>query len=254
MFSLAKKKVVITGGASGIGRAIAETFALHEAEVHIVDVNPKLAMDVVNEIRKAGGKAHTHRCNVANHIQVKDLLTTIGDIDILINSAAVSHLGTADTTCEEDFDWLMAVNIKGTYNCIHAAIPLLRNSGGGVILNIASVAASIGLPERFAYSTTKGAITAMTLSIARDYFYENIRCNSISPASIHTPPAHALVNDTYPGQGTIDLKKLSRLQPIGRLSTPKEAASLALYLCSDEAAFITGNDYPLYWGLIKLNT
>ena len=154
---------------------------------------------------------------------------------------------------EADFDRLMLVNVKGVYNCIYAAIPQLRNAGGGSILNVVSVAAHVGIPDRFAYSTTKGAVMAMTLSVAKDYMNENIRCNSVSPARIHTPSVDGFLKNTYPGKEQEMFDKLSKTQPIGRMGTPDEVAALALYLCSDEASFITGCDYPIDGGFIKLN-
>ena len=136
---------------------------------------------------------------------------------------------------------------------MYAAIPQFRNSGGGVIVNMASIAALVGIPDRFVYSTTKGAIIAMTLSVAKDYISENIRCNSISPARVHTPFVDGFISKNYPGQEKIMFEKLSKTQPIGRMAKPEEIAALALYLCSDEASFITGCDYPIDGGFVKLN-
>jgi NAD(P)-dependent dehydrogenase (short-subunit alcohol dehydrogenase family) len=178
----------------------------------------------------------------------------IGNINILLNNAGIAHIGKADTTDEADFDRVMNVNVKGVYNCIYAAIPQLRNSGGGVIVNMASIAALLGLPDRFAYSTGKGAVIAMTLSVARDYIGENIRCNSISPARVHTPFVDGFIAKNYAGKEQEMFEKLSKSQPIGRMAQPKEIAALALYLCSEEASFITGCDYPIDGGFVKLNT
>jgi len=139
------------------------------------------------------------------------------------------------------------------YNCLYAAIPQLRKSGGGVIVNMASIAALVGLPDRFAYSTAKGAVMAMTLSVARDYMLENIRCNSISPARVNTPFVDGFIAKNYPGKEAEMFEKLSKSQPIGRMAKPEEIAALALYLSSDESAFITGCDYPIDGGFIKLN-
>ncbi len=158
-----------------------------------------------------------------------------------------------DTTPEADFDRIMNVNVKGVYNCLHAAIPQFRNSGGGVILNMASIAAWVGIPDRFAYSTAKGAVMAMTLSVAKDYINENIRCNSISPARVHTPFVDGFIAKNYPDNQAEMFDKLSKSQPIGRMGKPEEIATLALFLCSDESGFITGSDYPIDGGFIKLN-
>ena len=253
MFNLKNKTAVITGGGSGIGKAISVLFAKQKASVHIIDLSADQANSTLEEIKAAGGEAYVHACNVSDQSQVKAVFDSIGKIDILVNNAGVAHIGKADTTSEADFDRLLQVNVKGVYNCIHSAIPALRTSGGGSILNMASVAALVGIPDRFAYSTTKGAILAMTLSVAKDYIKENIRCNSISPARVHTPFVDGFLAKSYPGQEKEMFDKLSKTQPIGRMATPDEIAALALYLCSDEASFITGTDYPIDGGFVTLN-
>lgn len=254
MFSLNNKKAIITGGGSGIGRAMAMLFASAGAEVHIVEVNTDAATSVALEITEHGGKVVVHVCNVTIQTEVQSVFNSIGAFHILINNAGIAHVGKADTTAEADFDRLLQVNVKGVYNCLYAGIPQLRKAGGGVIINMASIAALTGLPDRFAYSTTKGAIMAMTLSVARDYVQENIRCNSISPARVHTPFVDGFLKNNYPGKEMEMFEKLSKSQPIGRMAEPEEIAALALYLCSNEAAFITGCDYPIDGGFTKLNT
>lgn len=253
MFSLKNKKAVITGGGSGIGRAIATLFAKQGAEVHIIDLTIESAKDTLDEILKEGGTAFSHACNVANQEEVSATFEKIGNINILINNAGIAHVGKVDTTPEADFDRVMEVNVKGVYNCLFAAIPQFRLSNGGVIINMASIAAWVGIPDRFAYSTAKGAVMAMTLSVAKDYIKENIRCNSISPARVHTPFVDGFISKNYAGKEEEMFEKLSQSQPIGRMGKPDEIAALALYLCSDEAGFITGCDYPIDGGFIKLN-
>ena len=253
MFRLDNKTAVITGGGSGIGKAIATVFAKQGATVHIIELSEDHARDTANEIAIAGGKIFTHGCNVANQKEVLATFEKIGAINILVNNAGIAHIGKADNTSEEDFDRIIMVNVKGVYNCLHAAIPQLRKSGGGVILNMASVAALTGLSDRFAYSTSKGATLAMTMSVARDYIHENIRCNSISPARVHTPFVDGFLKKNYAGKEQEMFEKLSKAQPIGRMGKPEEVANLALYLCSDEASFITGVDYPIDGGFLKLN-
>jgi 2-keto-3-deoxy-L-fuconate dehydrogenase len=253
MFSLQNKKAVVTGGGSGIGKAIAALFAKQGAEVHIVELTEESAQTAVEEIKSNGGKVFSHACNVANQQEVLATFEKIGNIHILVNNAGIAHVGKVDTTPEADFDRIMNVNVKGVYNCLYAAIPQLRNSGGGVILNMASIAAWVGIPDRFAYSTAKGAVMAMTLSVAKDYINENIRCNSISPARVHTPFVDGFIAKNYPDNQAEMFDKLSKSQPIGRMGKPEEIASLALFLCSDESGFITGSDYPIDGGFIKLN-
>jgi NAD(P)-dependent dehydrogenase (short-subunit alcohol dehydrogenase family) len=254
MFSLKEKKAIVTGGGSGIGRAIAVLFAKQGAEVHIVELSEENSTNVLEEINAFGGKAFAYSCNVANQQELIATFGKIGDFNILVNNAGIAHIGKADTTVESDFDRVINVNVKGVYNCVHAAIPNFRNLGGGVILNMASIAASLGLPDRFAYSTSKGAVISMTLSIARDYIGENIRCNSISPARVHTPFVDGFIAKNYAGKEKEMFEKLSKSQPIGRMAQPNEIAALALYLCSEEASFITGCDYPIDGGFVKLNT
>ena len=253
MFSLQNKKAVVTGGGSGIGKAIAVLFAKQGAEVHIVELTAESAKSAVEEIEVNGGKVFAHACNVANQQDVLATFEKIGAINLLVNNAGIAHIGKADNTAEADFDRIINVNVKGVYNCVYAAIPQLRKSGGGVIVNMASIAALVGLPDRFAYSTAKGAVMAMTLSVARDYMLENIRCNSISPARVHTPFVDGFIAKNYPGKEAEMFEKLSKSQPIGRMAKPEEIAALALYLSSDESAFITGCDYPIDGGFIKLN-
>jgi 2-keto-3-deoxy-L-fuconate dehydrogenase len=253
MFRLDNKIAVVTGGGSGIGKAIAVTFAKQGATVHIIELSEENAREAADEIKKAGGSVFIHSCNVANQKEVLLVFEKTGAIDILVNNAGIAHIGKAGTTSEEDFDRVLSVNVKGVYNCIYAAIPQLRKSGGGIILNMASVAALTGLEDRFAYSTSKGAILTMTMSVARDYMAENIRCNSISPARVHTPFVDGYIKKNYPGQEKEMFEKLSKAQPIGRMGKPDEIAALALYLCSEEASFISGVDYPIDGGFLKLN-
>ncbi|MES2454341.1 MAG: SDR family oxidoreductase [Bacteroidota bacterium] len=253
MFSLKGKKAVVTGGGSGIGRAISVLFAKQGADVQIMDLNLEGITETIAEINKFNGHAVGFPCDVTNQAQVVDLFNKIGKIDILVNNAGIAHVGRADTTSEEDFTKVFNVNVKGAYNCLFAAIPLMKKEGKGAILNMASIAALVGITDRFAYSMSKGAIAAMTLSVARDYLADGIRCNSISPARVHTPFVDGFIAKNYAGQEAEIFEKLSKSQPIGRMGASEEIASMALYLCSDEAAFITGNDYPVDGGFVKLN-
>ena len=244
---------MITGGGSGIGRAISELFAKQGAHVHILELDVDNANNTVAQIQSEGGSATAHICNVTNQKEVIALFDKIGRIDILINNAGIAHVGKADNTNEDDFERVMNVNVKGVYNCTYAAIPNFKTLGEGIILNMGSVARHVGLSDRFAYTTAKGAVMAMTLSVARDYLPDNIRCNSISPARVHTPFVDGFLKKNYAGKEAEMFEKLSKSQPIGRMGKPIEIAYLALYLCSDEASFITGCDYPIDGGFIKLN-
>lgn len=252
MFDLKDKTAIVTGSGSGIGRATAITLAGAGALVYVADINEEHANEVVNQITSQGGKAVPLVCDVTNQEDVKQKYNTIRELDILVNCAGISQIGTATSTSEEDFDKVFKVNVKGVYNSLHIAIPIMQKTGG-VIINICSAANRVGIPDRFAYSMTKGAVDSMTLSVAKDYIKDGIRCNSISPARVHTPFVDGYLKKNYPGQEEEMFKKLEATQPIGRMAKPEEIAALILYLSSDEASFITGTDYPIDGGFIKLN-
>ncbi len=255
-FNLQGKIAVVTGGASGIGRAISLRFVAQGAYVHVLELQAENSANLISEAEKLGGKIKMHTCNVAKATQVERVIHQIIDenqrIDILVNNAGVAHVGNIENTSEEDLDRLYEVNIKGIYNCISACIKNMK-SKGGVILNMASIASSVGISDRFAYSMTKGAVLTMTYSVAKDYLEHNIRCNCISPARVHTPFVDGFIRKNYPGKESEMFDALSKTQPIGRMAKPEEIANLALYLCSNEASFITGTDYPIDGGFIKLN-
>ncbi len=255
IFDFKGKTAIITGGASGIGRAMSMVFAAAGARVHILDVDAGNLDETYSAIIATGGDAAGHKCNVARQEEVDKVVKLIqssSPIDVLINNAGIAHIGNVEQTREEDLDRLYQVNIKGVYNCIHACIPGMK-AHGAVILNMASVAASVGISDRFAYSMTKGAVLTMTYSVAKDYVKYGIRCNSISPGRVHTPFVDGYLDKHYPDNKAEMFEKLSRTQPVGRMGTPQEIANLALYLCSEEASFITGTDFPIDGGYIKLN-
>ena len=246
---------IVTGGGSGIGQAIALRFAANGAAVRIADINPQQAEATAKQIAGAGGHATSHACNVTDQRQVRDTFQQMfanERVHILVNNAGISHIGTVESTTEEDFDRLFRVNVKGIYNGIHECIGHMKANGGGVILNMASIAGSAALADRFAYSMSKGAVIAMTYSVAKDYVQHNIRCNCISPARVHTPFVDDYLRKNYPGHEKEMYEKLAKSQPVGRMGQPAEVASLALFLCSDEASFITGVDYPLDGGFFNL--
>jgi len=253
MLNLTGKSAAITGAGSGIGKDTALLFARQGAVVHVIELNEEAAATTVSEIMANGGQAVAHVCDVTDQREVKNTVGHIGRLDILVNSAGISHIGKAEDTSEDDFDKVFKVNVKGVYNCLQAAVITMKQQGSGVILNLASVANHIGLADRFAYSMSKGAVFAMTLSVAKDYLQYGIRCNCISPARVHTPFVDGFLKKNYPGKEAEMFEKLSRSQPIGRMAKPIEIAGIILYLCSDEASFITGCDYPIDGGVINLN-
>ncbi|MEP7267981.1 MAG: SDR family oxidoreductase [Saprospiraceae bacterium] len=257
MFDLSGKTFVITGGGSGIGAAIAQTLAMRGAKAIIFDRDGVAAKKTVDTIVLAEGKAEYEELDVTDLESVKQKIQEIESahaIDILINNAGIGHIGTAETTSAEDFDKVYSINVKGYFHMIQAVIPSMKKRNKGVIVNIASVAGIVGIAERFAYSISKGAVLAMTRSVAKDFIKNGIRCNSISPGRVHTPFVDGYLAKTYPGKEKEVFEQLAKTQPIGRMGEPDEIAALALYLCSDESAFVTGTDFPIDGGFITLNS
>ncbi|MGK0186503.1 MAG: NAD(P)-dependent dehydrogenase (short-subunit alcohol dehydrogenase family) [Verrucomicrobiales bacterium] len=247
---LNNKNATITGGGSGIGLAIAQRFANEGARVTILERDEAVG-DAAAE--KIGMGASFAVCDVANLTAVEETFQQLGPQDILVNNAGIAHIGNIENTSAEDFDKVLSVNVKGVYHCTRAVLPqMLTSENGGVILNLASVASKLGISERFAYSASKGAVLSMTLSIARDYVDKKIRCNCMCPARVHTPFVDGYLNEHYPDNKDEMFAKLSAYQPIGRMAEPAEIASLACFLCSDEAAFITGSAYDIDGGVTLL--
>jgi NAD(P)-dependent dehydrogenase (short-subunit alcohol dehydrogenase family) len=255
-FDLNNKNAIVTGGGRGIGQSIARVFARQGAAVYLLDVHDQDVKNTADQINETGGKAKALVCDVSDVDSVQRVFMEIyemaGSIDILVNNAGIAQIGNLEATGPSDFDRVVDVNIKGVYHCAYAAVPHMKRQGGGVILNMASVAAMVGIPDRFAYSMSKGAVVAMTLSIARDYVEHNIRCNCISPGRVHTPFVDQYLAEHYAGQEQEMFDKLAKTQPLGRMGTPEEIADIVLYLCSDEAAFITGSNYTIDGGFVSL--
>jgi 2-keto-3-deoxy-L-fuconate dehydrogenase len=259
-FRLDGKAAIVTGAASGIGLAIARRFALHGASVYLLDVNGEATKTAARQIADAApnlkDNVHSCGCDVSSQELVNAAFAEIlarSSIDILVNNAGISHIGKLESTSEQDFDRIFSVNVKGYYNCMRAVIEHMKGRSSGVILNLASVAGWSGLADRFAYSMSKGAVIAMTYSVARDYLAHNIRCNCISPGRVHTPFVDGYLRKNYPGREKEMFEKLANTQPIGRMGQPDEIAALAQFLCSSEAAYITGTDYPIDGGFGNLH-
>jgi 2-keto-3-deoxy-L-fuconate dehydrogenase len=254
MFRLDGKIAVITGGGSGIGQSMCHIFAQQGATVCILDVSTKQAETTLSGMVAVGLTATVYQCDVSSQKSVDTAIAAITSdherIDILINNAGISHVGTVETTTEEDLDRIYSVNIKGIYTCSHAVVPVMKAQKSGCILNMASIASLVGLKDRFAYSMSKGAVLTMTYSMAVDYVDDGIRVNCIAPARVHTPFVDGFIKKNYPGNEDAMFKELSDYQPIGRMGKPEEVAQLAVYLCSEEASFITGQAYPIDGGVL----
>lgn len=250
------KVVVITGGGSGIGQTAAIKFASEGAHVVILDLDMSGAKATQDLISAAGGESSIYECNVGNQAQVNQVIDSVladKPIDILINNAGIAHIGNIEGTSESDLDRVYQVNVKGCYNMMKAVIPSMKSHQSGVLLNLASVASSVGIEDRFAYSMSKGAVLTMTYSVAKDYINDGIRCNCIAPGRVHTPFVDNFLEKNYPETKNEMFDKLSKSQPIGRMGKVDEIAGLIVYLCSDEAAFITGSNFPIDGGFVTLN-
>ena len=255
-FNLTSKVAIITGGASGIGLAIAKRFAAHGAAIEILDLQQAALDAAVNELRDARHSAHGESCDVSDPASVnaafERILTRHERLHILVNNAGIAHVGNALNTTPEDFARVQRVNVNGVAHCTQAALRHMTTKGGGVILNLASTVAQMAIWDRFAYATSKGAVLAMTYSIAKDFLDKGIRCNAIMPGRIHTPFVDGFIAKNYPGREGEMFAQLSAAQPIGRMGEPDEVATAALFLCSDEASFITGSAYPVDGGTLTL--
>jgi NAD(P)-dependent dehydrogenase (short-subunit alcohol dehydrogenase family) len=246
------KYALITGAGSGIGRAMAERFAAEGAHVFLLEINAEAAAEAAQAIHAEGGECEILTADVSDTEAMRAEFETVPRLDILVNNAGIAHVGNALNTEPDDLDRLYAVNVRGVYHGLHFGLPMLISAGGGAVLNICSVAAKIGISDRFAYSMTKGAVLSMTLSVARDFVDKSIRCNCICPGRVHTPFVDGFLEKNYPGQESEMFAKLAAWQPIGRMGRPDEIAALAAFLCSDEAAFITGAAYDMDGGVTSL--
>ena len=256
MFNLKGKSAVVTGAGSGIGRAIAIALAKQGAHVDVLEINDKASIETVNLIRSEGGQAESMSCNVTDHDQVQSVFEHIGNshngLDCLINNAGIAHVGNIMNTSEAEFDRVLDVNLKGVFNCLKGGVRQMLNSGGGSIINIASTVATMAINDRLAYSTSKGGVLAMTYSVAKDHLKDNIRCNAIQPGRIHTPFVDGFIEKNYPDNKDEMFRKLSEYQPVGRMGKPEEVAAMAVFLCSDEASFITGTPFPVDGGTLYI--
>ncbi|MGB9885983.1 MAG: SDR family NAD(P)-dependent oxidoreductase [Moorellales bacterium] len=234
---LRNKVAVITGAASGIGREVALLFAREGAQVVASDLNQEAGRLVVDEIGRAGGTAVFMEADVTQEEQVRSLMEQafgrFSRLDVLVNSAGVAEAAPVGELEEQRWNYVVGTNLKGIYLCCKHALPFMKRSGGGSIVNLASIAAQVAIPGLAAYAASKGGVVMLTKSMALDYAKDNIRANAVCPAFIRTPL-------TLEGPMKDALDTIIPLHPLGRLGEPIEVAYACLFLASDEASFITG--------------
>lgn len=245
---LKDKSALITGAAQGLGAAIARRFAEEGARVLICDVNAEAGEATVAAIKAAGGSAAFQRLDVTDEASwiaaIKAAVERFGRLDVLVNNAGINIREPIEEMKAENFDTMLGVNVKGPFLGIKHAIPVLRQGGGGSIINMSSICGLVGHKYTTeAYTITKGALSLMTKTVGVRYAKDNIRCNSIHPSTVDTPLVQVLFQDPQ--------KKAERLGevPLGRLATDRDVANAALYLASDEAAFLNGVALPVDGGL-----
>lgn len=241
---LTDQVAIITGAGSGIGRASAELFAREGAAVGVLDVREDAARQVADAITGDGGKAMTVAADVTDDTQVNAAVSAVaeayGPVGILYNNAGIGSTGSVETAEEEDWERCFAINVKGTFLCSRAVVAQMVTAGGGAIVNQASVAALVGVPNFAAYCAAKGAVAALTRSMSVDLAPRGIRVNALAPGTVYTP----LMEPMLTARGGGDLEKGLAMTvakyPIGRLGTTEDIAAAALFLASPEAAFVTG--------------
>jgi len=241
---LENKNIVVTAAGQGIGRATAIAFYNEGASVYATDINEKTLKSLNKEYQNIKVK----KLDSTNKTAVEEFANSLDKVDVLFNAVGFVHHGSILECDEKDWDFSFNVNIKSMYFMIKSLIPKMIKQKKGNIINVASIASSIrGLPNRFVYGSSKAAIIGLTKSIAADFIKDNIRCNAIAPGTVHTPSWEGRVQAAKdPVQAKKDF--IAR-QPMGRIGTSEEVASLAVYLASDESDFVTGIVHPIDGGM-----
>jgi meso-butanediol dehydrogenase/(S,S)-butanediol dehydrogenase/diacetyl reductase len=248
---LKDKVCIITGGGSGIGRAACLLFAREGARLSVVDKRKEAAEAVAAECKAAGAEATAIPADVSRSADarrlVEETVRVFGRLDVLVNNAGYGIAGTVVDTDEDDWDALMAVNVRGVFLCTKYAIPAMKAGGGGTIVNTASVVAAVGIRNRAAYCASKGAVAALTRAVAIDHVADGIRCNAIAPGTIDTPYFDDILRKS-PDAAAVR-KGLEARQLLGRLGRPEEIAAGMLFLASDESSFATGSILTIDGGM-----
>lgn len=252
MMKLKDKVALITGAGSGIGRATAILFAQEGARISVVDYNPQGGMETVQSITDKGGNAIFIQADVSKgedaRRMVETTIKTWGQLDILFNNAGTTAIGNVETLTEEEWDRVIGVNLRGVFLGSKYAIPYMRKQGGGCIIHTSSVNGLRPYGNRDAYSASKGAIISLTKGMALSFVKDRIRVNCLCPGTVETPFINIVVNNLYSDPQTAH-QALRVRQPMGRMGTPEEIAYAALYLASEEAAFITGTALVIDGGM-----
>jgi len=249
-----EKVIIVTGAGKGIGRAGAMAFAREGGSVAVADISEPDGQETVEQITKAGGRAIFVHCDVSKSEDVQRLVTetaeAFGGIDVLYNNAGVVRYGTVVDMSEEDWDWMINVNLTGTFLTCKYAIPEMRKRGGGAIINTSSVQAFASQQTVAAYSASKGGVLSFTKTVALDHAAENIRCNCIAPGSIQTPMLDYAADLFSPDNPSQAIEEWGELHPLGRVGQPEGVANLVLFLASDESSFCTGSCFFVDGGLL----
>lgn len=251
MTRLSGKVALITGGGTGIGRAIAMAFAREGANVAVTGRRLEKLQEVTGEIEEKGGKAIALECDVTRpqdaERAVQESAKKFGKLNVLVNNAGTLSVSTVDKISEEDWDRVMTVNMKGPFLMSRAALKEFRKSGGGAIVNIGSVLGLVAMQNRAAYCASKGGVTMLTKAMALDHAHENVRVNCICPSIVETDLVKGLFNDSAEGRAL--RKAREGTIPLGRFGKPMDVAELAVFLVSEESSWITGTAIPLDGGL-----